>query len=51
VSTVVLGGGLAGLAAGLALERMGREVTVLEAQEAAGGCCRSFEEDGYTPST
>jgi len=48
MSTVVLGGGLAGLAAAHALQAAGREVTVLEAKEEPGGACRSFEEDGYT---
>ncbi|NOZ94415.1 MAG: FAD-dependent oxidoreductase [Acidobacteria bacterium] len=48
MSTVVLGGGLAGLTAAYALERDGHGVTVLEAQEAPGGACRSFAEDGFT---
>jgi len=48
VSTVVLGGGLAGLTAGRILEGEDRAVTVLEAQEEPGGCCRSFEEAGFT---
>lgn len=48
MSTVVLGGGLAGLTAAYTLERNGRGVTVLEAQEAPGGACRSFSEDGFT---
>ncbi len=48
MSTVVLGGGLAGLTAAYALERDGRGVTILEAQEAPGGACRSFTEEGFT---
>ncbi len=48
MSVVVLGGGLAGLTAARALESEGHPVTVLEAQEAPGGCCRSFDEAGFT---
>jgi len=38
----VVGAGLAGLAAALALAKAGRRVTVLEAGPAAGGRCRSY---------
>ncbi|HHQ47634.1 MAG TPA: FAD-dependent oxidoreductase, partial [Acidobacteria bacterium] len=48
VSVVVLGGGLAGLAAAHALEAAGRGATVLEAGDRPGGACRSFTEDGFT---
>ena len=46
--TVVLGGGLAGLVTGWALERAGREAVVLEREAEAGGACRSFSEGGFT---
>ena len=48
MSVVVLGGGLAGLAAAHALEAAGRGATVLEAGDRPGGACRSFTEDGFT---
>jgi squalene-associated FAD-dependent desaturase len=38
----VVGGGLAGLSAAVALTKAGRAVTVLEAGPAAGGRCRSY---------
>ena len=38
----VIGGGLAGLSAAVALTKVGRAVTVLEAGPAAGGRCRSY---------
>ncbi|MGD4031221.1 FAD-dependent oxidoreductase, partial [Xanthomonas citri pv. citri] len=39
---IVVGAGLAGLAAALALSRAGRAVRVHEASGAAGGRCRTF---------
>jgi phytoene dehydrogenase-like protein len=45
---VVVGGGLAGLAAAAYLGRAGRRVTVLEAAAAPGGRARSATRDGYT---
>ena len=41
---IVVGAGLAGLAAAEALSRAGREVIVLEASPKAGGRCRSFHD-------
>ncbi len=46
--TVILGGGLAGLAAAWSLERAGGEPVVLEREAEAGGACRSFSEGGFT---
>ena len=42
--TYVIGAGLAGLSAALALSRQGREVTLIEATKRAGGRCRSFHD-------
>lgn len=46
--TVVIGAGLSGLAAGLALARRGQAVVVVEAQDAIGGCCATAASAGYT---
>ncbi|MDF1734986.1 MAG: hydroxysqualene dehydroxylase HpnE [Minwuia sp.] len=42
--TIIIGAGLAGLAAALRLSANGHRVTVLEAAPAAGGRCRSFHD-------
>ncbi|MEN3976715.1 hydroxysqualene dehydroxylase HpnE [Emcibacter sp. SYSU 3D8] len=42
--TYVIGAGLAGLSAALALSRGGRAVTLIEATRRAGGRCRSFHD-------
>ncbi len=45
---VVLGGGVAGLAAGYYLARGGWPVTVVERAPAVGGLCGSFQSHGFT---
>jgi len=45
---VVIGAGLAGLAAALTLTRNDRSVVVVEASDKAGGCCSTTTMDGYT---
>ncbi|MBF8258057.1 MAG: Amino oxidase protein [Actinobacteria bacterium] len=45
---LVLGGGLTGLSAGMALEAAGAECLVLELEDEPGGLCRSFSAGGYT---
>jgi protoporphyrinogen oxidase len=47
-SVVVLGGGVAGLAAGYYLARAGHPVTLVERNQALGGLCGSFESHGFT---
>lgn len=45
--TLVLGGGLAGLAAGWALTQTGRGVHILESADAVGGLARTVARDGF----
>ncbi|HEX4832067.1 MAG TPA: hydroxysqualene dehydroxylase HpnE [Trebonia sp.] len=48
---VVVGGGLAGITAALALAGQGAEVTLLEAKPRLGGATMSFDRDGLTVDT
>jgi len=45
---VVLGGGIAGLAAGIRLAESGVETTIVEAAPYAGGLASGFRSEGYT---
>jgi protoporphyrinogen oxidase len=45
--TVVLGGGLTGLAAGCVLTRAGRKVRVFEKDSVVGGLSKTVEKDGF----
>ena len=51
LKTAVIGGGLAGITAALALVGEGAEVTVLEAKPRLGGATRSFARDGLVIDT
>jgi phytoene desaturase len=44
---IVIGGGLGGLSSGALLARQGRRVLVLEQSGQVGGCCSTFEKDGF----
>ncbi|MEA4906818.1 MAG: NAD(P)/FAD-dependent oxidoreductase [Anaerolineaceae bacterium] len=44
---IVIGAGLGGISAGALLARQGRRVLVLEQSERIGGCCSTFEKDGF----
>ena len=46
-TTIVLGGGPAGLTAGYLLGKAGRDVVVLEAEDQVGGLAKTVEVDGY----
>jgi protoporphyrinogen oxidase len=46
-TTLVLGGGPAGLTAAYLLERAGRDALVLEAEDQVGGLAKTVESDGY----
>lgn len=48
---IVIGAGLGGLSAGALLAHQGRKVLVLEQSDRVGGCCSSFEKNGYTFDT
>jgi len=45
---IVIGAGLGGLSSGALLAHQGRRVLVLEQSDRVGGCCSSFEKNGYT---
>ncbi len=49
--TVVIGGGLAGIAAAIALAESGAQVTLLEARPRLGGATCSFSRDGLVVDT
>lgn len=44
---IVIGGGLGGLSAGALLAEQGRRVLVLEQSARIGGCCSTFERNGF----
>lgn len=46
-NVIVIGAGIGGLAAGALMARQGRKVLLLEQSDRAGGCCSTFEKDGY----
>ena len=45
---IVIGAGLGGLSAGSLLSKAGKRVLVLEQSDLTGGCCSSFEKEGFT---
>ncbi|MCL2586232.1 MAG: hydroxysqualene dehydroxylase HpnE, partial [Streptosporangiales bacterium] len=51
MTTVVIGGGLAGITAAVALASAGEDVTLLEAKPRLGGATMSFDRDGLIVDT
>ncbi len=47
VDVIIIGAGLGGLSAGALLAAQGHSVLVLEQSDRIGGCCSSFERDGF----
>jgi len=44
---IVIGAGCGGLTAGALLAKSGRKVLILEQTGSIGGCCSTFEKDGF----
>ena len=44
---IVIGAGCGGLSSGALLAKQGRKVLVLEQSELIGGCCSTYQKDGY----
>jgi phytoene desaturase len=44
---IVVGGGVGGLSAAALCQKMGMKTLVLEQSDRAGGCCSTFEADGF----
>ncbi|XP_069490455.1 all-trans-retinol 13,14-reductase-like [Ambystoma mexicanum] len=47
LDAVVIGSGIGGLSVAAALAKAGKRVLVLEQHDQAGGCCHTFQEQGY----
>ncbi|MRS04771.1 FAD-binding protein, partial [bacterium] len=47
VDVIVIGAGLGGLSSGALLAHQGRRVLVLEQSNRVGGCCSTFEKNGF----
>ncbi|MBU1998066.1 MAG: NAD(P)/FAD-dependent oxidoreductase [Candidatus Omnitrophota bacterium] len=44
---IIIGAGIGGLVAGCYLSKLGSRVLIIEQQNKPGGCCTSFEKNGY----
>lgn len=48
---IIIGAGLGGITCGALLAKQGRRTLVLEQSDRIGGCCSTFERDGYSFDT
>ena len=46
-NVIVIGAGVGGLGVAALLSKQGRKVLLLEQSERVGGCCSTFEKNGY----
>ena len=45
---IIIGGGMAGLTCGCLLAKKGLRILLIEKNQKVGGCCTSFEKDGFS---
>ena len=45
---IIIGAGMAGLTCGCLLAQKGLEVLIIEKNQKVGGCCTSFQKDGFS---
>ena len=48
VDVIIIGAGMAGLTCGCLLAKRGLRVAMIEKNEKVGGCCASFQKDGFS---
>ena len=48
VDVIIIGAGVAGLTCGCLLAKKGLKVLIIEKNQKVGGCCTSFEKDGFS---
>ena len=48
VDVIIIGAGIAGLTCGCLLTKKGLKVLIIEKNQKVGGCCTSFERDGFS---
>jgi all-trans-retinol 13,14-reductase len=48
MDVMIIGAGMAGLTCGCLLAKKGLRVTMIEKNEKVGGCCTSFQKDGFS---
>ena len=48
VDVIVIGAGMGGLTCGCLLAKRGLRVAIIEKNEKVGGCCASFQKEGFS---